>query len=75
LAQLRHDQETAAMPDDDELDDLRWHWGRAYNIAHPAHDRWIATRRDGQGTLRAADPEALREAIREDYAARPVRRV
>jgi hypothetical protein len=35
---------------------------------------WVAQRRDGSGTVRADTPDGLREAIRADYAARPVRR-
>jgi len=59
---------------DEPLGALRWHWGDAYAICHPAPDTWIAQRRDTCETLRAATPEALRHKIIADYAARPVGR-
>ena len=58
----------------DPLSDLRWHWGGAYLIEHPAPDEWTAQRRDGRGTLRADGPVLLREMITADYTARPAPR-
>ena len=37
-------------------------------------DTWVAQRRDNRRTITAAGPEQLREAIREDYQAAPVKR-
>lgn len=59
---------------DDPLVELRWHWGSAYVISHPAPDMWVAQRRDTRKTLRAGTPAALRELILADYFARPVPR-
>jgi len=59
---------------DDPLGALRWHWGGAYVICHPAPDTWIAQRRDTDETLRATTPLGLRDKIIADYAARPVSR-
>jgi hypothetical protein len=59
---------------DEHLDDLVFHWGSAYLIAHPEPDVWIAVRRDTHETLRAGTPVALRDLILADYAARPVPR-
>ena len=60
--------------DELELGDLRYHYGGAYAITHPAADTWIAQRRDDRATLRAEDPERLLRLIRADYAARKVSR-
>lgn len=57
-----------------ELADLRWHWGSAYLISHPALDVWLAQRRDTRETLRADMPTALHDAILADYMARKVSR-
>ncbi len=58
-----------------DLDELRWHWGDAYLIEHfPGPGKWVAQRRDSHSTFSAADPEALLEKIRADYAVRPVPR-
>jgi hypothetical protein len=65
---------TAGRDLDRALAGLRHHWGSAYLIVHPGPDTWIAWRRDDQARLHAEDPEALREQIRADYAARPVPR-
>ncbi|MGP7996717.1 MAG: hypothetical protein ACLPKI_05205 [Streptosporangiaceae bacterium] len=55
------------------LDELRHHWGEAYEITD--RPRWRARRRDGKGGwLTAEDVEALVEAIRLDYQADPVSR-
>jgi len=60
--------------DADELDELRFHWGDAYDIA-VADGVFTATRRDGRGG-RLADPSSggLLRQIRADYAAMPVPR-
>lgn len=58
-----------------ELGELRWHWGGAYRIQYFVRpDLWLAQRRDTGETIKARSAEALRTAIREDYAARPVLR-
>jgi len=57
-----------------DLDDLRFHWGSAYDIT-AAGGAWTARRRDGRGgTLAGPLPEGLLLAIRADYAACPVPR-
>jgi hypothetical protein len=56
------------------LADLRHHWGEAYLISGIL-GHWRAQRRDDRRTLTAGDPETLREAIRADYAWKPVRRI
>ena len=50
-------------------------WGHAYIFehdpgAHPS-EPYAARRRDGQGTVRAASPAALLDAVKDDIAARP----
>jgi hypothetical protein len=62
------------MSDEDDLADLRHHWGEAFSLM-TGRDGWQARRRDGRGgwIIRATADE-LRDAIRADYAARPVRR-
>jgi hypothetical protein len=58
----------------DTLDDLRFHWGGAYDIA-ASGDTFTARRRDGRGDLLADPlPERLRQLIRADYEAMPVPR-
>lgn len=58
----------------DPLDELRWHWGDAYEIER-ADDGWRARRRDGLGGwMTAPSAEELRDRIRGDYRRRPVRR-
>ena len=59
---------------DDDLAELRHHWGSAYRISHPAPDVWLAQRRDTRETLRADSPGELLDLIRADYASRPVPR-
>jgi hypothetical protein len=55
------------------LAELRHHYGDAYEITD--RPRWRARRRDGKGEpITAADPAALVELIRADYAADPVSR-
>jgi hypothetical protein len=53
---------------------LRWHWGSAYSISFSEPDVWTAQRRDNRATLRADDPEGLRDLILSDYSANPVSR-
>ena len=58
-----------------ELEDLRWHWGDAYDIGHDDERGWRAKRRDSLGGwLTGADPDELYKLITEDYSARPVPR-
>jgi hypothetical protein len=61
--------------DADELDELRFHWGGAYDIAVARGGVFTAMRRDGRGE-RLADPSpgGLLRQIRADYAAMPVPR-
>ena len=55
------------------LEDLRWHWGNAYEITE-ALGVWRAVRLDNQVALIATDPGELRDLIMTNYAARPVPR-
>jgi hypothetical protein len=64
--QSAHDVEAA-------LDDLKWHWGDAYEITE-ALGVWRAVRRDNQVSLIARGPDELHNLIKDDYAARPVPR-
>ena len=60
--------------DADELEELRFHWGSAYDIG-AAGGVFTATRRDGRGgRLADPSPEGLFRQIRADYAAMPVPR-
>jgi hypothetical protein len=60
--------------DEDDLAELRHHWGEAYLI-HQLGARWVAQRRDKSRQAVSADTAAgLLELIRADYAARPVPR-
>ena len=57
-----------------ELDELRFHWGDAYDIA-VAGGVFTALRRDGRGgRLADPSPRGLFRQIRADYAAMPVPR-
>lgn len=57
-----------------ELDELRFHWGDAYDIA-TADGVFTARRRDGRGGVLADPvPEGLLRQIRADYTALPVPR-
>jgi hypothetical protein len=58
---------------DAALDDLRWHWGDAYEITE-ALGVWRAVRRDNQVALIASGPGELRDLIVTDYNRRPVPR-
>ncbi len=56
------------------LDELRFHWGSAYEIAFTG-GMWTARRRDGRGAPLADPlPEGLRLRIQADYTAAPVPR-
>ncbi len=57
----------------DELDELKYNWGSAYEIAADG-GVCTATRRDGKGTLADPLPEGLRLRIQADYTAMPVPR-
>jgi hypothetical protein len=63
-----------AEDDTGALDELRFHWGSAYDI-DAVGGVFTARRRDGRGG-RLADPlpEGLRLRIQADYAAMPVPR-
>lgn len=61
-------------PDDEELIELRFHYGEAYTIVHGTA-QWAALRRDIQGGwIVAPTADALFELIRADYARKPVPR-
>ena len=62
------------MQPDEQLKELRWHYGEAYVIDHLDDGRWLAQRRDDRQTLQAGSPDELLAMIRADYAARPVPR-
>lgn len=51
---------------DDELADLRWHWGGAYDIIFPGRT-FSALRRDGLACVTALTAGGLRRKIRADY--------
>jgi hypothetical protein len=63
---------TGGKGDRDEaaLDDLRWHWGSAYDIDF---DRkcWTAERRTTGRVLTSETPYGLRDLIVADYSAHP----
>jgi len=61
--------------DEPELEAIVKFWGHAYTFSHrpdiyPAKP-YAARRKDGQGTIRAATPALLLDAIKDDAAARP----
>ena len=57
-----------------DLDEIRFHWGSAYDVGRDGR-MWTARRRDGRGgTLANPSPEGLLLAIRADYTACPVPR-
>jgi len=59
----------ADWPGDGPLEDLRHHWGEAYDIRFRAGE-WTARRRDGKGTtLTDPLPEGLHLRIVDDYLA------
>jgi len=59
--------------DDEDLAELRHHWGDAYAISIVG-GRWLAQRRDTRDTLTAVDADGLYAAISRDYTRRPVPR-
>jgi hypothetical protein len=60
-----------AHGEDAVLDDLRWHWGDAYEISE-ALGVWRGVRRDNQVALIASSPGELRDLVVADYDRRPV---
>ncbi len=63
-----------AEDDTDALEELRFHWGSAYEIEADG-DRYTARRRDGRGApLTDPLPAGLQQRIQADYAAMPVPR-
>jgi hypothetical protein len=60
---------------DEQLDDLRWHYGEAYLIHYLSRPgRWVAQRRDSHATMSAESADGLLGLIREDYRKHPVSR-
>jgi hypothetical protein len=55
---------------------LQFNWDTAYTFFYypEAPEPFHADRRDGLGTLSAADPDALGELVMRDYITRPVPR-
>jgi hypothetical protein len=65
---------THAAAEAGPLDELRFHWGSAYDIG-TADGVYTARRRDGKGAILADRlPEGLRLKIVADYRADPVPR-
>ena len=63
-----------AAEDAGPLEELRFHWGEAYDVGRDG-GMCTARRRDGRGgTLTDPSPGGLLLAIRADYAACPVPR-
>lgn len=56
-----------------ELNNLRYHWGEAYEISWGS-GVWRAVRMDNRVSLVATAPEELRELMISDYASHPVPR-
>jgi hypothetical protein len=56
--------------DEAALDDLSWHWGRAYDIDFDGK-RWTAERWDDGRCLTSETPYGLRDLIVADYSAHP----
>ena len=59
-----------------ELEAVVKFWGHAYTFSHDPEEHpekpYAARRRDGQGTIRAATPALLLDAIKDDAGARPL---
>jgi hypothetical protein len=55
-----------------DIADLRWHWGEAYDITWDG--RFRAVRQDGGGSLDAGTAQELHALIRSDYIRCPVPR-
>jgi hypothetical protein len=58
-----------------ELEAIVRFWGHAYTFSHHPDtypdEPYAASRKDGNGTSRAATPALLLDAIKDDAAARP----
>jgi hypothetical protein len=58
-----------------QLEALERFWGHAYTFSHDPGTcpgkPYAACRQDGTGTIRAASPALLLDAIKDDAAARP----
>jgi hypothetical protein len=58
-----------------ELEAIVKFWGHAYIFSHDPgeypDEPYAARRKDGHGTIRAATPPLLLDAIKDDAAARP----
>jgi len=66
---------TLTPSEQEALEALRFGWGDAYLIGHDdEHGFWAARRDRIGGLLTEAGPDDLRQAIIEDYAAKPVPR-
>jgi hypothetical protein len=61
------------MTREDDLTDLRWHWGDAYDIS-VRYGMFRAVRRDDGAAVTATTAEHLLAEIHADYRARPVPR-
>jgi hypothetical protein len=65
---------TCAAAEAGQLEELKFHWGDAYDIAVTG-GMWTARRRDGKGApLTDPLPEGLSRKISADYQAYPVPR-
>lgn len=62
--------------DASELEAIERFWGHAYTFSHDPGTcpgkPYAARRHDGKGTIRAANPALLLDAIKDDAAARPI---
>jgi hypothetical protein len=69
------DEEGLPPREEETLEAIRFGWGDAYLIGYDDERGYWAARRDRIGGLLTADaPDALRDAITEDYAVKPVPR-
>ena len=70
-----HGEDGAPAWEGKALEALQWDWDTAYMLGHDDGRGWWAARRDRiGGLLTAANPDELRQAITDDYAAQPVPR-
>lgn len=58
---------------DDDLDELRYHWGTAYSFS-VANGKFLAQRRDTNEVLTSDSAEEMFNLLRTDYTQRPVPR-
>jgi hypothetical protein len=62
-----------SAPETTELDNIARFWGHAYTLHHDPGDHpaepYSADRKDGKGTVRAATPALLLDAIKDDQTA------